>query len=88
MTSIKRMKKISISLINEIVSKNQIQTVKFDFSNTITVWFYNKNKALSMLTMYYHLSYKENLAIRDKEGYASIEIVVNKLLLKHGSKSL
>jgi len=63
MTSIKRMKKIAVSLINEIVSKNQIQAVKVDFSNTLTVWFYDKNKSLSMLTMYYHLSYKENLAI-------------------------
>ena len=66
MTSIKRMKKIAVSLINEIVSKNQIQTVKVDFSNTLIVWFYDKNKALSMLTMYYHLSYKENLAIAKK----------------------
>jgi len=57
------MKKIAISLINEIVSKNQIQTVKVDFSNTLTVWLYDKNKVLSMLTMYYHFSYKENLAI-------------------------
>lgn len=32
---------------------------------------------------------KEKLeAIRDKEGYASIEIVVDKLLDKHGEKKL
>ncbi len=32
---------------------------------------------------------KEQLeAIRDKEGYASIEVVVDKLLAKHGNKSL
>jgi len=32
---------------------------------------------------------KEKLeTIRDKEGYASIEVVVDKLLVKHGSKSL
>jgi hypothetical protein len=28
------------------------------------------------------------LAIKDKEGYASIEIVIDKLLLKLGDKSL
>ena len=63
MTSLNRMKKLAISLINEINGKNQLETVKIEFSNTLAVWFYDKNKALSMLTMYYHLSYKENLAI-------------------------
>ena len=64
MTSLNRMKKLAISLINEIVSKNQIKNVKVDFSNTLSVWFYNDNNvAIEMLTMYYHYSYKENLAI-------------------------